>query len=80
MEGSPVATASLPDLTAFSTLLTRYSGRPERLCGGICELQEDQPAGSPVERVQDPNFCVPARFGIERGDAAHRCGALTHNV
>ena len=75
-----VATASLPDLTAFGTLLTRYSGRPERLCGGICEVQEDQPAGSPVERVQDPNLCVPARFGIERGDAAHRCAALTHDA
>ena len=76
-----VATASLPDPTAFSTLLARYSDRPERLCDGICEVPQDlQPAGGPVELVQDPNLCVPARFGIERGDAAHRCAALTHHA
>ena len=74
---SVVEAASLTDPAAFSGLLTRYSGSPDRLGGGICEVQEDQPGGGPAGvRVQEPDLWAPARFGIDRGDSAERRFAL----
>ena len=70
---SVVEAASLTDPAAFSGLLTRYSGSPDRLGGDICEVQEDQPGGGPAGvRVQEPDLCATARFGIDRGDSAER--------